>query len=68
MTLLANIERTTIANHEPLSFILGIGRNQGTVWQEFKDLLLKSEIAKSEHSLPVYKSILALINLSKTTR
>lgn len=32
MTLLSHIEQTTVADHEALSFILGLGRNEGSVW------------------------------------
>lgn len=68
LAILASIERHTIVDHDALSFILGVGENSEVVWNDYKQLLSKAGLIKTEQSLQVYKSVQGLINLSKTTK
>lgn len=68
LAILSSIERHTIVDHEPLSFLLGVGENSDSVWTDYKDLLKKAGLFKTEQSLQVYRSVQGLINLSKTTK
>lgn len=57
LSILASIERHTIVDHDPLSFILGVGENSEIVWNDYKELLTKAGLIKTEQSLQVYKSV-----------